>query len=123
MKSWRMGMGSGDKRIIFISEDSTVEELLIGVLTLKEIPFRRATSEPEAIRRLLRNGRVVLVGGLEHLDWINRLKRRNPDVLAIGLCTEQGHPTFISADLDYCLRPFDFDFLLHLLEKVQVSRV
>ncbi|HLV00412.1 MAG TPA: hypothetical protein VKZ59_04045 [Acidobacteriota bacterium] len=123
MKSWRIGMASGDKRIIFISEDSIVEELLIGVLTLKKIPFRRAASEPEAIRRLVRHGRVVLVDGLQHLDWINRLKRLNPDVLAIGLCTEQGLSTFVAADLDYCLRPFDFDFLLHLLKKVQVSQV
>lgn len=118
-----MGMGTGDKRIIFVSEDSTVEDLLVGVLSLKEIPFTQAASEPEAMRRLLRNGRVVLVCGAPHLEWINRLRRRNPHVLAIGLCIEQGHPVFTASALDYCLRPFDFDFLLHLLEKLQVSRV
>ena len=116
-------MAHGGKKIIFLSEDSTVEDLLIGVLSSKEIPFTRAASEPEAMRRLLRNGRAVLVCGLPHVGWINRLKRRNPDVFAIGLCTEQGNLALVAADLDYCLRPFDFDFLLRLLEKLHVSRV
>lgn len=51
MESLATGMATGDKKLIFVSEDSTVENLLIGVLSLKEIPFARAESEPEAIKR------------------------------------------------------------------------